>query len=57
MYKQNYTESSTLPDWLLDAGDAKAVTGEIKDRAARYLKEHLNTLSQEEDHCQKKGDG
>jgi hypothetical protein len=48
MYKNNYAESGSLPDWIIDASKAKAVTGADKDRAARYLKEHRHTLSSDE---------
>lgn len=37
-----------LPDWLIRASKAKAVTGSVKDRAAEYLKENQQTLSPEQ---------
>jgi hypothetical protein len=48
MYKDNYAQSSELPEWLLDASKANAVTGATKERAVRYLKEQHKTLSQEQ---------
>jgi hypothetical protein len=51
MYNDNYSGSDTdpihhiFPEWISVAGQAKAVTGTIKDQAARYLKENLHSLS------------